>query len=129
MRQVVKEYFDEKKPKTEFSSEVLLRIREEKLRRWKFFSVLLLLTNVFIFFGLILSHSMSDKDYKIMSAGIEVKINPNISFEKLHNFLSENKLWISGPTQEGSYFLYGASREEVNKLIKNKVFIRPKSHD
>lgn len=123
MRQAVKEYFDEKKPKTEFSGKVLLRIREEKLRRWKLLSALLLVTNLFIL-SLLVSYYVSNKEYRTMSAGVEVKVEPHIPFEKLHNFLFENKLWISGPTQNGSYFLHGASRDEIDKLTKSQVFIR-----
>lgn len=119
MKRAIKEYFEEKERGEVIEVKAFLKIREERLKRWKFFSLFLLLSNLLLF--ALMGRELLYKEYEPMSAGYEVLVRPGVSFEELDKFLKEKELIIKGPTPEGYYLLEGVVKKEDIK--KSGIFI------
>lgn len=121
MKKALKEYFDQRELKKDLSEGVLLRIKEEKIKKLKRFSFFLFMSNLFVFL-LFLSQVFSSEEYKTMSGGIEVKLERKASLGELQDFLKEKGLSISGPTPRGTFFLSGDEMELQRLPRKSHLF-------
>ncbi|MCS6999180.1 MAG: hypothetical protein RMH93_00030 [Aquificaceae bacterium] len=116
MKRAVKEYFEDKIPQRDLSDSVLLRIKEEKIRNLRRFSLLVLTVNLLMVLFL-LRQAFPGGEYQTMSAGVEVRLKRQATVGELEDFLKEGGLSISGPTPKGTFLLRGGEKE-LQKLPK-----------
>lgn len=117
MKRVVREYFEENRLERDLSGEVLLRVKESRIKNLRRLSLFLLMVNLLTLL-LLLPRSFSGNEYRTMSAGLEVRLKRDATLGELEDFLKEQGLSISGPTSNGTFFLRKAEGE-LKSLSEN----------
>lgn len=123
MRKATKEYFEEVSKEAQVEGLVLKKIYSRKVLRWKAFSLFVLFLSLFFLW----ESFFNGYEYKTMSAGVEVVIDPQMKVGELEKFLKDRGLYLRGPLPDGGYLLE-AQRQGVDpkESIKGQKGIRPR---